>query len=340
MTGTAGQAAPAGSRIVHGSPSTGDLLSLLRPTLGERRVSSLVRRPSGYRTSFPLEEVDVWLDDGSPLRLLFKDVSPAALGSARKARPRFLQDAGRELLVYRDILDPDRWGTAACHGVSLNPGRGRYWLLIERVSGVELYQCGNLETWKHVARWLASFHRGMSQELDVQRARAAHLLVHDEAYYTRWRRRAQQLLPRRTPTRVSVRNPVVGWLLERYDLAAERLLVLPRTMVHGEPYASNVLVNEATGRVCPVDWEMAALAPDVMDLAAFIAGGWSPAEKTALSAAYFGPDPTPSRAEDLRCAQLHVAIQWLARSAEWQPPAEHRQDWLAEALRLAEEIQP
>jgi hypothetical protein len=42
----------------------------------------------------------------------------------------------------------------------------------------------------------------------------------------------------------------------------------------------------------------------------------------------------------LRCCQLHTAIQWLARSANWRPPTEHRHDWLADATRLAEEIGP
>jgi hypothetical protein len=29
-------------------------------------------------------------------------------------------------------------------------------------------------------------------------------------------------------------------------------------------------------------------------------------------------------------------MQWLGWSAEWMPPAEHRHDWLGEALALAE----
>jgi len=323
-----------------GAPATADLAAILRAHLGDRRISTVIRRPSRYRTSFPLEEVDVWLDDGTALRLLFKDLAIDGLGSARRAKPSFLLDAAREVLVYRDVLDPVRWGTARCHGTALDRRRGRYWLLIERVDGVELYQCGAIDTWKHVSQWLAAFHAGMAHEIAEEAARAAHLLIHDAMYYRRWRRRAEQLLPRGTPAHAPVPRSVASWLLERYDAATDLLLTQPRTLVHGELYASNVLVNEHSGRVCPVDWEVAALAPALTDLGAFVSGGWNESERADLTQAYFGAAATVDQLQILRCCQLHIAIQWLARSPDWRPPTEHRHDWLADAVRLAEETGP
>ena len=43
----------------------------------------------------------------------------------------------------------------------------------------------------------------------------------------------------------------------------DRLVRLPRTLIHGELYPSNVIVGRGhhRERVCPVDWEMAALGP-------------------------------------------------------------------------------
>ncbi len=35
---------------------------------------------------------------------------------------------------------------------------------------------------------------------------------------------------------------------------------------------------------------------------------------------------------------MRIALKWLGWADEWSPPAEHSQDWLAEALRAAETI--
>ena len=93
----------------------------------------------------------------------------------------------------------------------------------------------------------------------------------------------------------------------------------------------------------PVDWEMAAVGPGLVDLAA-LAGGWDEAERARLLGAYreglaeggVELDPEPVQAADLDRCRLHLAIQWIGWSAEWRPPPEHRQDWLGEAEALIE----
>ena len=39
-----------------------------------------------------------------------------------------------------------------------------------------------------------------------------------------------------------------------------------------------------------------------------------------------------------RLRRLHLAVQWLGWEPRWEPPAEHRHDWLGEALALAERL--
>ena len=75
--------------------------------------------------------------------------------------------------------------------------------------------------------------------------------------------------------------------LARYGEAIAPLASLPRTFVHGELYPSNVLVvrDDRDPRVCPIDWEMAAIGPGLVDLAALV-GGWDPPERERLVAAY------------------------------------------------------
>jgi aminoglycoside phosphotransferase (APT) family kinase protein len=142
-------------------------------------------------------------------------------------------------------------------------------------------------------------------------------------------------------------------LFVNYDRVVERLTALPVTFVHGEFYASNVLVHglaqeeEGEGlRVCPVDWEMAAVGPGLIDLAALTAGGWTADEREALALAYhaaFVPHENWPPAPEaflvaLDYCRLHLAVQWLGWSPGWSPPPEHAQDWLDEALGLAEKL--
>jgi thiamine kinase-like enzyme len=140
----------------------------------------------------------------------------------------------------------------------------------------------------------------------------------------------------------------IDWLAGHYNQVIERLIALPLTLIHGECYASNVLVEErADGlRVCPIDWELAAVGPGAIDLAALVAGSWTDQEWASLVMAYYDAlEPCsywrPSPAEFLAAvdaSELHLAVQWLGWSSGWSPPSEHAQDWLAVAMHAAERL--
>jgi aminoglycoside phosphotransferase (APT) family kinase protein len=121
-----------------------------------------------------------------------------------------------------------------------------------------------------------------------------------------------------------------------YRLAATRLAALPRTLVHGDLYASNVLV--ADGRVCALDWELAGTGPGVLDVAA-LTMGWPEEERLALAESYrlalASPPARDDFLRDLDSAALHLAVRWLGSAGDWSPPPEHLQDWPAEVERLA-----
>src|SRR5437660_1628614 len=93
-------------------------------------------------------------------------------------------------------------------------------------------------------------------------------------------------------------------------------------------------------------WEMAAAGPGLLDLAAPTAGNWTEQEKTALAPAYHGAlEADGAKAMDkkefleaLDCCRLHLAVRWLGWSPRWSPPPEHAQDWLREALSLADKL--
>src|SRR5262249_3880945 len=112
-------------------------------------------------------------------------------------------------------------------------------------------------------------------------------------------------------------------------------------------YPANVLVDEQEGaqRICPVDWETAAIGPGLIDLAALRVGDWTEEQKTALALSYYDGLP-PDRRRWLRdeflalldFCELPLAVQWLGWSPEWSPPPEEARNWLNDALRLADKL--
>src|SRR3712207_5004389 len=122
---------------------------------------------------------------------------------------------------------------------------GRYWLFLERVPGIELYQVGELTTWKRVAHWLALLHSRFAGRTEPL-ARAVPLLSYDGSLYRLWMRRAQEFSDEVESSQPKAVRRGIRWLAKRYDRVVERLLALPVTFIHGEFYASNVLVHNTT----------------------------------------------------------------------------------------------
>jgi aminoglycoside phosphotransferase (APT) family kinase protein len=212
------------------------------------------------------------------------------------------------------------------------------------VPGVELWQVGELSVWEEVAGWLGGLHARFAGRIDELRGANPYLLEHSVSWYRSWCERASAALARSDDPRA----PTLHAALDRYDEAIAPLAALPRTFVHGELYPSNILVVRGDGhpRVCPVDWEMAATGPGLIDLAALV-GGWDPPERERLVAAYLSglpqgdaarPEPETLSADLARC-RLHLALQWLGWSSDWRPPPEHAHDWIGEASVLVQELE-
>jgi Ser/Thr protein kinase RdoA (MazF antagonist) len=320
------------------APSDQEVVDLLNRQDGIGEVVSLTRRPYRYATSAPLEELHVEAADGAELDLILKDLSrERLLGEAAAAKPEFVHRPERELETYRRILAPAGIGPR-CFGATADPDSGRYWLLIEKVPGVELWQVGELPVWEEVAHWLGGLHaRFMGHAEEVTEANP-HLLDLSADWFSSWRGRALEGLAESDDRRArGLQEALAG-----YEEVVIALTALPRTFVHGELYPSNVLVVRGSPpRICPVDWEMAAVGPGLIDLAALV-GGWTEPQRRRLVAAYLsssddtaGLEPAAVEQDLARC-RLHLALQWLGWSADWRPPPEHAHDWLGEALELAD----
>ncbi|HEX4804919.1 MAG TPA: phosphotransferase, partial [Conexibacter sp.] len=175
---------------------------------------------------------------------------------------------------------------------------------------------GDVEAWAAAARWAADLHARFAERPPS----APPLQRRDAALHRRLLARARDVLGTR----------LAPALHAAAEAAIARLDALPPTFIHGELYPANVLV--ADDRVAPVDWEMAAVGPGVLDLAA-LATGWSGEPRAAILAAYGAVAPA-----DLAAAELLLALQWLGWADGWEAPPEQRRDWLAEAHAAAERL--
>lgn len=306
-------------------------------------VTALRRESYVYSTSFALDELEVRLQDGACLRLILKDLGVGGLlEDARTSKPAFLYEPRREIDTYRRILSRARLGTATCYGAVTDSDLTRYWLFLEKVEGRELYQIGDVDVWQDVARWLAEMHGDTLLDAETAQEANPHLLRYDADFYHRWLDRATSFIGDSGSADQQRTLTAVGKGLEA---ALKRLADMPTAFVHGEFYASNVIVAQRPERrrVCPVDWEMAGIGPSLLDLAA-LCTGWDNENRRALARCYQAActagDAWPPEEEEfmmlLQGCQLCLAVQWLGWAPGWVAPPEHARDWLAEASRLAE----
>jgi hypothetical protein len=331
--------------------SDDELREFVRSALADRadvsaRLRSVNRGAYEYNSSFAIEIVDVELENGGHIPLIFKDLSPLALlDGARQIRRSELYRPQREIRVYREILAAASLGTASYYGSVIDEECERYWLLLEKVAGDELYTIGELSVWCAVARWLARAHSRFAESLQDRQSGA--LLQYDERFFCDSIDRAIAEVEKRAVAAEDRAGRVRQlWTTSRAAMAA--VAKLPRTLIHGDFYPSNVLVSaeESDLRICAVDWELAGVGPGLLDLAALVSGKWSERQRQELARAYFdelGDSQTSIRFREFNKALLNcrllVAVGWLGWSSDWQPPEAHRHDWFADALGICEQIQ-
>jgi hypothetical protein len=314
---------------------------------GRAPVQGLLLRRSNYATSAAVLNVHVTLADGQRLRMIYKRTDPeAVIPVARGVKPRFLQDPEREIWVYQKILSDDAFGVApTLHAAGLHSGGG-HWLLLERVNGIELGQVGDRRVWREVAAWLGRLHARHEARVQVLRA-GTPVEWCDPSLHLGWAERAQRFLAG-SPAERNGLPAALAPLWPRYGSVAERLAALPKTMVHGDFNASNIIVVRDRGviEIRAIDWEMAGVGPGLIDLAALVSGGWTDLERALMVSAYreaLGSSELGALSEDefagaFDWCRLALAVQWLGWSPDWVPPPRHAHGWGLEALQLARRL--
>ena len=337
------------ARSIAGQVTDAELVRAIHRSHGADRhpqtVLELRRTSWVYATSAALELLTAVTDDGSERRFVLKHLGPrSVLEQARRAKPPFVVDPQREIQVYRRVLAPLKIGPRLV-GYRISPKTGIYWLLMEHVTDLRLFEVGDPAIWTGVARWLGALHGRLAGCDRDALSRSARLLQYNREWYSVWLERALRFFASGGPLHSRRSGTALQWLAARYHKVIERLLSLPQTIIHGEFYPSNVLVAGTPSRLvpCPLDWEMTAIGPGVIDLAALTSGEWRPQDRQAAIAAYVegsGSDPAALAwlAESVDYAHIHLGVQWLGWFGRRRAPSGHVRDWLAEAADRAEAL--
>jgi len=135
----------------------------------------------------------------------------------------------------------------------------------------------------------------------------AFLRTYDCEYYLGWVRRTCDFAGS-----LHKRFPWLATLCQRSEELLPALTNSPSTVIHGEYYPKNILFRR--GRVYPVDWESAAIADGLIDLAV-LTEGWGEDMSRQLEDEYQqarwpeGPPANFARLIDI--ARLYVHFRWL-----------------------------
>jgi len=278
---------------------------------GRSAVVAVERRRSDEASSYGADVLTVRLAGGGELELFLKD-----FGFSRLRKDEPVRQRDRELRVYRELLADPALGTARYEGCLWDESRERYWLFLEHVRGTPLAYLG-FEYWIAAAGWLARLQHHVAERASGLGASSDVLLRHDAAFY--WS--TARLALAATWTVSATLGDRLSGALTYYDRCVDAMMAAgPPTLVHGAYKPRHVLVDTTREprRLCPVDWELAAVGSPLYDLA-FLAYGYD-AEYVALLLDEYGREASahgmalPPR-EQMRhavdCFRLHRILKVL-----------------------------
>ena len=276
-----------------------------------------------YSSTFPSEVVTCRMADGRELKVLCKYADSHNDSHGNRG------DIGYEAQVYRNILRPGRVSAPAFYGVQNSRG-DEFCLILEFLEGAaHLNKSEDSGAMLKAARWIGKFHA--SHETQLCESSIAFLKLYDLEYYQGWVQRTLRFAGRLHPD-----FPWLKPLCRRFGKILPELFSFPVTIIHGEYYPQNILVQE--GAIRPVDWQTAALAIGEIDLAT-LTDRWSEDITRQCVLEYRRarwPEGAPEDCERAwLMASLYLQFRWLGDRREW---TRHESNlWRFEALRLSGE---
>jgi thiamine kinase-like enzyme len=280
----------------------------------ESGIEAVRRSRSSYSTFYDTEIVEVRLLTGEEFKVFLKD-----FGSYRNRKDEMELRRERELHVYQNLLPEAHLDTARYYGSAWDESEGRFWLLLEFVNGSLLRYC-TFEHWLRAAAWLGRL-QGYYARFSDHFGDCSLLLQHNADFF--WSRAN---LAFRAASKISTTlADRVENMLRHYDEVVRVMADQPITFVHGAYTPTQILldVDGDPPRVCPIDWERAALGSPLYDLA-FFSDGFERPRLNQLWDAYreeAGKQniSVPGKEETQRiadCFRLHKIMSRLSKSVE------------------------
>jgi hypothetical protein len=282
------------------------LTKVLTGTANHNTDVVILNRQEFRGSTFPVEVVSCQLPYGKNLRVFCKyEAGRSHAGNGHRGGVSYEAD------VYETALRPSECSVPFFFGCHRDQLTGDTWLFIENldlksIRGMHSPACE--AALREAARWAGCFHVELSERAKT----CSKIKRYDAGYYQGFVNRVIEFSKGRRR-----RYPWLTSVCGRADEFISQLLSVPPTIIHGEFYPGNILYGEA--RLCPVDWESAAIAPGELDLAS-LTEGWPP-ELTGEWEREYATERWPEGApvefqRTLAAARLYWAFRWLGASPE------------------------
>jgi Phosphotransferase enzyme family len=283
-----------------------------------RSLTLLGREPTPYATTFPCEIVTCRVGRGKPRRLFCKYTAGVDYtGHGHRG------GVGHEIATYRHILARTNNFRPKFYGGYTDSETGQYWLFLEYLEGgLRVGKLNDPVAMGKTARWIARFHVTSQRLLGNEHV---HFLKrYDKEYYLGW--------ITRTVDFAGPNYKKSSWFRQLYARANDFLSPLlgsAPAIIHGEYYQHNILFHQ--GRVCPVDWESAAVGEGLIDLAC-LTDGWESKIADVCTETYVRtrwPEGAPAEfAKVLKAARLYMTVRWLGDDPDFTRSASAGGHWI------------
>jgi hypothetical protein len=270
-------------------------------------------------SSHPIDRLWVTLASGERLRVIFKRPQPG----------QKLHGNEREVLIYQRLLADGRFGAPALYASVFDEARGRYWLFLEDV-GYRTLKHQEIECWLAALRRLGEMHASYLGREDELRALEC-LGEHGPFYYYELVKTARRSLLLVCPPKTVAR---FDRLMASFDSVITHLACQPRTLVHGDIFPRNLMVQRGR-RIRPIDWESAAIGLAAWDLARLL-DGWGEDRRDLIATYRAEFDRFVSTPIDWRSFERTFEYCQLVNELwyfQWSPEFCQNSAWVDSALK-------
>ena len=292
--------------------------------------------PSAEATFYGIDIITLGLENRPELRIVRKNFS-----SYHYEKDRMAERRDREVFVYRDLLPGSGLGTAEYYGSVHDETKCNYWLFLEYVEGTTVDYC-KFETWVSATAWLGKFHAFFSKRINELETIDV-LGRHESDYFLAV---ADQAMFAVTEVSLALGRRIEP-IVRDYQAAVENMIRQPRTLVHGAYLPGQVLYNNRSqpARICPLDWELAAIGSGGYDLSCIVDGFEGPqlahlldAYREEASCNGLTVISDDSMIQILGCFRLHRRLNWLMKSVDRRYPDQTVEKLVSDAEALARQV--